>query len=545
MVDQEAFDSDFLSNIGTDSSTDQIQTRDLIQLIRTAANDDDIPAVFVDFSSTDFAGPTTAINIAKELKALRDSGKRVIAFNDRLSTTSYLMASQASEVWVHPVGSVSVRGLGGMRAYQKELYENLKINFHNYSQGDFKSALEPNTRTNMSENDRMQREALLNPIWDEMKSLMAEGRGITSDDIQSFADDYVGFFNQAEIGNIAYAKANNIIDGTKSFPEFRKYMIKEFGLDEEAETETYKTISYAEYGKQIDDDLSDSDNHIAVITAEGTIMEGESSQGVAGANGVVKHIRSAHENENTKAIVFRVNSPGGSIIASEMMRDELFAAKEKGIDVVVSMGDYAASGGVYISTPADYIFAEPTTITGSIGVAIALPTLENAMDYIGIDFDGVVTSKHGGWDPTQAIDDDLDKIFASWGADAYDRFINVVAESRSQSYEDIKQIAGGRVWIAASAKEIGLIDEIGGMEDAITYAANMAELEEFQVEYYGEELSPEELILKELVENLDVSLGEPKVLSALNGLTELYETLIDIQEPKALLTCKDCLVDLD
>ena len=545
VVDQEAFDSDFLSNIGTDSSTDQIQTRDLIQLIRTAANDDDIPAVFVDFSSTDFAGPTTAINIAKELKALRDSGKRVIAFNDRLSTTSYLMASQASEVWVHPVGSVSVRGLGGMRAYQKELYENLKINFHNYSQGDFKSALEPNTRTNMSENDRMQREALLNPIWDEMKSLMAEGRGITSDDIQSFADDYVGFFNQAEIGNIAYAKANNIIDGTKSFPEFRKYMIKEFGLDEEAETETYKTISYAEYGKQIDDDLSDSDNHIAVITAEGTIMEGESSQGVAGANGVVKHIRSAHENENTKAIVFRVNSPGGSIIASEMMRDELFAAKEKGIDVVVSMGDYAASGGVYISTPADYIFAEPTTITGSIGVAIALPTLENAMDYIGIDFDGVVTSKHGGWDPTQAIDDDLDKIFASWGADAYDRFINVVAESRSQSYEDIKQIAGGRVWIAASAKEIGLIDEIGGMEDAITYAANMAELEEFQVEYYGEELSPEELILKELVENLDVSLGEPKVLSALNGLTELYETLIDIQEPKALLTCKDCLVDLD
>ena len=545
VVDQEAFDSDFLSNIGTDSSTDQIQTRDLIKLIRAAANDDDIPAVFVDFSSTDFAGPTTAINIAKELKALRDSGKRVIAFNDRLSTTSYLMASQASEVWVHPVGSVSVRGLGGMRAYQKELYENLKINFHNYSQGDFKSALEPNTRTNMSENDRMQREALLNPIWDEMKSLMAEGRGITSDDIQSFADDYVGFFNEAEMGNIAYAKANNIIDGTKSFPEFRKYMIKEFGLDEEAETETYKTISYAEYGKKIDDDLSDSDNHIAVITAEGTIMEGESSQGVAGANGVVKHIRSAHENENTKAIVFRVNSPGGSIIASEMMRDELFAAKEKGIDVVVSMGDYAASGGVYISTPADYIFAEPTTITGSIGVAIALPTLENAMDYIGIDFDGVVTSKHGGWDPTQAIDDDLDKIFASWGADAYDRFINVVAESRSQSYEDIKQIAGGRVWIATSAKEIGLIDEIGGMEDAITYAANMAELEEFQVEYYGEELSPEELILKELVENLDVSLGEPKVLSALNGLTELYETLIDIQEPKALLTCKDCLVDLD
>ena len=545
VVDEEVFNYDFLINLGTNFSTDQIQTRDLIQLIRAAADDEDIPAVFIDFSSTDFAGPTTAINIAKELKALRDSGKRVIAFNDRLSTTSYLMASQASEVWIHPVGSVSIRGLGGMRAYQKELYENLKINVNNYSEGDFKSALEPNTRTDMSENDRMQREALFNPIWNEMKFLMAEGRGIKSDDIQSFADDYIGFFGEAAIGNIAYAVANNIIDGTKSFPEFRQYMIQEFGLDEEAETETHKTISYKEYAKQIDEDFSDSDNQIAVITAEGAIMEGDISQGVAGANGVVKQIRSAHENENTKAIVFRINSPGGSVIASEMMRDELFVAKRKGIDVIVSMGDYAASGGVYISTPADYIFAEPTTITGSIGVAIAIPTLENAMDYIGVNFDGVVTSKHGGWDPTQAINDDLDKIFASWGADIYDRFINFVAESRSQSYEEIKAIAGGRVWIATSAKKIGLIDEIGGIDDAITYAANMAELEDYQVEYYGEELSPEEMILKKLLENFDVSLEEPKVLLALNGLARLYETLTGIQEPKALLTCKDCLVDLD
>ncbi len=544
VVDQEVFSSDFLSSL-TAEQTNQIQTRDLIELIRAAAEDEKIPAVFIDFSSTGFAGPTTAINIAKELKALRESGKRVIAMSDRLTTTSYLMASQASEVWVHPVGSISVMGLGGMRPYQKELYENLKINFHNYSQGDFKSAVEGNTRTDMSENDRLQREALLNPIWDEMKRLMAEARGIESSDIQSFADGYVGFFGEAAMGNIAYAQANNIIDGTKSFPEFRQYMIEEFGLDEEAETETYKTISYNEYAKQIESDSSDSDNHIAVITAEGAIMEGDISQGVAGANGVVKQIRSAHEDENTKAIVFRVNSPGGSIIASEMMRDELFTAKNKGIDVIVSMGDYAASGGVYISTPADYIFAEPTTITGSIGVAVAIPTLENVMDYVGVNFDGVVTSKHGGWDPTQVIDEDLDKIFAGWAAGAYDRFINFVAESRSQSYEDIKKIAGGRVWIAASAKEIGLVDEIGGIDDAIAYAANMAELEDYQVEYYGKKLSPEELLIKELLENFDVSLGEPKVLSAINGLADFYETMTNIQEPKALLTCKDCLVELD
>ena len=545
VVDQEVFSSDFLLDIAAGSSTEQIQTRDLIQLIRAAGKDEDIPAVLIDFSSTSFAGPTTAINIAKELKALRDSGKKVIAFNDRLSTTSYLMASQASEIWLHPVGSINIRGIGGVRAYQKELYENLKINFHNYSQGDFKSAVESNTRTKMSEKDKMQRENLLNPIWYEMKSLMAQGRGIELDDIQSFADEYVGFFGEAEIGNIAYAKEKNIIDGIKSFPEFRQYMIEEFGLDKEAKTETYKTISYDDYKKQINEDYSNSENQIALITVEGVIMEGDIIQGIAGANGIVKQIRSAHEDENTKAIVFRVNSPGGSVIASEMMRDELIAAKRKGVNVIVSMGDYAASGGVYISTPADYIFAEPTTITGSIGVAIALPTFENAMDYVGVNFDGVYTSKYAGWDPTQAIDDDLDKIFASWGADVYDRFINFVAESRSQSYQEIKDIAGGRVWIATSAKEIGLVDEIGGINDAITYAAKISELEDYKVQYYSEAPSPEELIIKELIENFDVSLGDTEVFSALNGLASLYETLMGIQQPKALLTCNDCLVNLD
>ncbi len=545
VVDQEVFSSDLLLDIATGSSTEQIQTRDLIKLIRVAGKDENIPAVVVDFSSTSFAGPTTAINIAKELKALRDSGKRVIAFNDRLSTTSYLMASQASEIWLHPVGSISIRGIGGVRAYQKELYENLKINFHNYSQGDFKSAVESNTRNNMSENDKMQRQALLSPIWDEMKFLMAQGRGIELDDIQSFADKFIGFFGEAEIGNIAYAKTKNIIDGIKSFPEFRQYMIEEFGLDEDAETETYKTISYNDYKKHINKYSSESDNQIAVITVEGVIMEGEIIQGVAGANGIVKQIRSAHENRNTKAIVLRVNTPGGSVIASEMMRDELNNAKRKGIKVVVSMGDYAASGGVYISTPANYIFAEPTTITGSIGVAIAIPTFENAMNYIGVDFDGVYTSKYAGWDPTQAIDDDLDKIFASWGAMVYDRFINFVAESRSQSYEDIKEIAGGRIWIATSAKEVGLVDEIGSINDAITYAANMTELDDYKVQYYSEAPSQQELFLEELLENFDVSMGNIKVISALNGLASLYETLKGIQEPRALLTCNDCIVNLD
>ena len=543
IVDQEVFATNF--NFGFNETIKQIQTRDLIALIQAASKDEDIPAIYIDFSQTSFAGPTTAINIAKELKALRDSGKRIIAFSDRLSTASYMMASQATEVWVHPVGSIHVSGIGGMRAYQKELFENLKINVHNYSQGDFKSAVETNTRTNMSENDRLQREEIYYPIWDEMKKLIAEGRGIELEDVQYFADNYIGFLGEAAISNIEHAVSNNFIDGTKSFPEFRQYMIDNFGEDEDAKRITYKYISYQTYQDQIEEDYSSSDNLIAVVTAEGAIMEGELAPGVAGADGIVEQIRSAHENKDTKVIVFRVNSPGGSIIASEMMRDELYEAKRKGIQVVVSMGDYAASGGVYISTPADYIFAEPTTVTGSIGVAVALPTLENAMDYIGINFDGVVTSKNAQWQPVQPINEDLDRIFEGWGADAYDRFVNFVADSRSKSYKEINSIAGGRVWIATAAKELGLVDEIGGIEDAILYAAQISEAEDYKVKYYSQQLSPEELFIKELLENFDIAIKETQTFSMLSGLREMYDALVGIKKPQVLLTCEICLIDIN
>ncbi len=545
IIDQEVSSTGIGLDFSGGGGSEQIQTRDFVALIQAIAKDENIPAVLIDFSKTDFAGPTTAINVAKELKALRDSGKRVIAFSDQLSTSSYLMASQATEIWVHPVGSLSVSGIGGMRPYQKDLFENLKVNFHNYSQGDFKSAMEGLTRSDMSEFSRLQMTELLVPIWAEMKDLMASGRGIDESNIQHFADNYIGFIGEAAIGNIAYAQENNIIDGTKSFPEFRHYMIENFGKDEEAKTDTYKYITYQDYESQIIEDESESDNEIAVVTAEGVITEGDISPGVAGSSGMVELIRKAHENENTKAIVFRVNSPGGSIIASEMMRDELFEAKRKGIKVIVSMGDYAASGGVYIATPADYIFAEPTTITGSIGVAIAFPTLENTMDYIGVNFDGVVTSKYAGWTPTQATDEELDKFFESWGADAYARFVGFVAESRSQSYEDINTIAGGRVWIATRAYELGLVDEIGGIDAAINYAVAQTEVDGYKVKYYSQELSSTDIIIQQLLKSFDMSAVNPTAFSIFNSLVDVYENLVGIKKPQVLLTCESCLVDID
>jgi len=178
-------------------------------------------------------------------------------------------------------------------------------------------------------------------------------------------------------------------------------------------------------------------------------------------------------------------------------------------------------------------------------VAIALPTLENVMEYIGVNFDGVTTSKYAGWEPTQAIDEDLDKIFESWGAAAYNRFVSFVAESRSQSYEDINAIAGGRVWIATRAHELGLVDEIGGIEAAINHAVTQTEVEDYQVNYYGQELSPEEMIIQELLKNFNISAVNPTTFSMFNSLVGVYENLVGIKKPQVLLTCEVCLIDLD
>jgi protease-4 len=374
---------------------------------------------------------------------------------------------------------------------------------------------------------------------------MSEGRGISSEEVQFFADNFIGIFGDSEVSNIAYAISKKMIDGTKSFPEFRRYMIEKFGKDEEAGIATFKSISYQEYALRFDAESVSSNDEIAVITVEGVIMEGGISQGVAGADGIVKQIRSAHQNEGTQAIVLRVNSGGGSVIASEMMRDELFEAKRKGVDVVVSMGDVAASGGVYISTPADYIFAEPTSITGSIGVAVALPTFENVMEQIGVNFDGVVTSRYGAWDFNQPIDEDLDKIIESSVAGVYDRFVQFVADSRSQSFEDIKAIAGGRVWIGTAAKELSLVDEIGGINEAIAHAAELSELAEYEVVYYGQEISFEEKLVSELLKNAGVSIHTPEIFSTVDGMLKFYESLIEISNPEVLLTCEDCLVELN
>ena len=541
VLDQEAFPSELTFPFNLPDKR-QIQSRDLIKLIRAAAQDERLAGVLVDFGKTTFAGPSTALAIARELAALREAGKPVIAFSESLTTGSYLMAAQADEIYVHPSGAVSISGLGGYRSYTRELTEKLKITIHNYAQGEFKSAVEGLTRSNMSDPDRLQREELYAPIWAAMKANMAEARGLEPEAFQEIADDYsVVLINEAAYDNLEFAEQRGIIDGTKGFPEFRAWMIDRFGKDEEEEErETYPHILFDEYLSQLEPEEEVGDA-VAVVFVEGVIQPGDIGPGVAGSHDVANLIRRAYEDEDTRALVLRVNSPGGSVIASDMIRDELIAAQSRDLPVFVSMGDVAASGGVWVSTPADAIYAEPTTITGSIGVAMVIPTLENLLDYVGIHFDGVTTSEHAGWGINRGVNEKLDAVFARWASSAYERFINTVATNRDKDPEYIRSIAGGRVWIATRALELGLIDELGTMEEAIAAAAAQAGLDEYRVNY----------VFKEppfgfaLLQRFGVSAGIAEPYGAFGQrVVSLFDTLEGITEPQATVMCSNCMVEL-
>lgn len=522
----------------------QIQSRDLIRLIRAAAADNRLAGVLVDFSGSKFAGSSTALRVSDELAALRASGKTVVAYSESLTTGSYLMAAQADEIFLHPSGALAVNGVGGYRDYTRELTDKLNITIHNYSQGEFKSAVEGFTRTDMSDPDRLQREALYGPVWATLKSRMAQARGVEPELIQQLADQYsVPMINEGSYDGLAWAQQQGLISGTKSFPELRSHMVEKFGKSDDEAADTYPHIDWSAYLSQIKREELASEDAVAVVFVQGGIVHGEGGPGIAGSDDIAPLIRLAHEDDTTKAIVLRVNSPGGSIIGSDIIRDELVAAKRKGIPVVVSMGDVAASGGVWISTPADTIYAEPTTITGSIGVAVAFPTLENAFAYVGVNFDGVTTSKNAGWGVYKGVNKELDAIFARWANSAYEQFIGLVAASRDREPDYIRSIAGGRVWLAPDALDRGLIDKLGTMEQAIAHAAQLAGLQEYNTHYVVQQVSPVMALLRQLSGGITSQTSSSYNIFA-RRMTSLMAMVEDISEPKATVMCSSCLLEL-
>lgn len=453
--------------------------QDMLEFFEDFKNDDRVSAMIFDPSGLGVS-IVYALPIAKKIKEAVDAGKEVVIRSDFMVATDYLLASGASEISTSTYGIIDIQGFGGARQYLKNFFEKFLITPRIYAAGDFKTGPESFLRDSMSEEAKINL-AFYEPLWAKWKNFVYENRNV---DMQWIADESFQEIIDGTTTPRNSAMDWGMIDYQEEEEDFDKRMIEKFGASDNDE-EKLNVVYYRDYLASFEEDMPvNSDNEIKVVTVEGTIMGGDVTFGTAGSDGVVAMLKEAHEDEDTKAIVLRVNSPGGSVVASDYMRWEIEKAQEKGIPVVVSMGTLAASGGYWISSLADKIYAEPDTITGSIGVYSTMFSFEKIYEWMGINYDGYSTTKYGAFDFT-AMDwpEEFSDAFKAATDSIYVQFTTQTAEDRGLPIETVREIAKGRVYSGEMALEIGLVDELGTLHDAIDYAASVAELEDFKVEH--------------------------------------------------------------
>lgn len=499
---------EFLSLGG--GSSGEVLVSDVVTAIDRAANDKRITTLVLKLDN--LAIPTVyaskSYQLADAVERFKQTGKSVIALGNGYSQAGYLIASHADEIWMHPFGNIILPGYERSGTYFKSLLDNLMITVHPFKVGEYKSAIEPITRDDMSEADKISAMALLGDMWVEYTAHVEGQRGFDVGTVQHLADNPAGIMREAG-GDFAQAALNSgLVDKLMAADEWRDALIEKVGAD--PDSESFKQINMNGYLQATAKEGAGGGGKsgVAVIVAKGMIVDGEAPRGTIGGDTVARLIRQARDNSNTKAIVLRVDSGGGSVFASEVIRRELVAAQAQGLPVVASMGSFAASGGYWISASADQILAEPTTITGSIGVIGAFMTFEKAADWAGVHGDGVgTTALAGAFDPLRPIHPEFADILQQSVESVYDRFVDLVATSRDIPEDRVREIAEGRVWSAPDALEIGLVDSLGDLEDAINAAAKLAGMDTWNVNYFEKELSPFDQFISELQGSVSVFFG--------------------------------------
>ena len=521
-------------------AVEQHELQDLIDVLNNAAEDENLSAVYVNVSELGMYW-SSAFKIAEAVRSIRDSGKRVIAYAEQYNNNSYLISSQANEVLINEYGQVSAFGFSRKREYMKDLYKNLKLNYNVFTAGDFKSGPEPYTRDSMSENDKLAWNEFANPMWAKMTDMMEEARNLEKGTIQNYGDNaWELSVDNPEMAEVALELG--LVDMVVSREEIKAYMFKEFPNKDEDKYAFPDSVSIYDYLSKIkeNEEENTSKNKIAVINVEGAIMEGEAAFGVAGSDTIVDNIQSATQDESIKALVLRVNSPGGSVWASELITNALNEFKETGRPIVASMGDIAASGGVWVTTLSDEIFAEEDTLTGSIGVYGIVPTLDGIYDWAGIKVDGTSSTKAGEWDERYAMPEYVKNGIQASIDHTYNKFVSKVAENRNMTYEDVLPIAGGRIWAGYKALELGLVDKIGGLDQALKSAAERAGVEDFAVKNYKKPMDPFDVFLNELLENINIEIDLDPRLKLINSKLEKHLKLIDPEKRNTLMYCFEC-----
>ena len=546
VVDSEVNSSgnfDFNSIVLSGGDTvEQHELQDLLDVLNNAAEDENLSAVYVNVSELGMYW-SSAFKIAEAVRSIRDSGKRVIAYAEQYNNNSYLISSQANEVLINEYGQVSAFGFSRKREYMKDLYKNLKLNYNVFTAGDFKSGPEPYTRDSMSENDKLAWNEFANPMWTKMTDMMEEARNLEKGTIQNYGDNaWELSVDNPEMAEVALELG--LVDMVVSREEIKAYMFKEFPNKDEDKYAFPDSVSIYDYLTKIrkDEIENTSKNKIAVVNVEGAIMTGEVAFGVAGSDTIVDNIQSATQDESIKALVLRVNSPGGDVWASELITNALNEFKETGRPIVASMGDIAASGGVWVTTLSDEIFAEEDTLTGSIGVYGIVPTLDGIYDWAGIKVDGTSSTKAGEWDERYAMPEYVKNGIQASIDHTYNKFVSKVAENRNMTYEDVLPIAGGRIWAGYKALELGLVDKIGGLDQALKSAAERAGVEDFAVKNYKKPMDPFDVFLNELLENINIEIDLDPRLKLINSKLEKHLKLIDPEKRNTLMYCFECEV---
>ena len=467
------------------ASSDRLQENslfDIVNTIRQAKEDRNITGIVMDLKNFAGGDQPSMQYIGKALKEFRDSGKPVYAVGENYSQGQYYLASFANKIWLSPQGVVDLHGFATNGLYYKSLLDKLKVSTHVFRVGTYKSAVEPFIRDDMSPAAREADSRWIGELWQNYLNTVAANRQIPAQQVFPGAQGLLEGLTKTGGDTAKYALENKLVDALASSAEIEKALTKEFGWSKT--DKNYRAISYYDYALKTPADTGDS---IGVVFANGAIMDGEETQGNVGGDTTAAQIRDARLDPKVKAIVLRVNSPGGSVTASEVIRAELAAARAAGKPVVVSMGGMAASGGYWISTPANYIVANPSTLTGSIGIFGVITTVENSLDSIGVHTDGVSTSPLADVSITRALPPEAQLMMQLSIENGYKRFITLVADARHSTPEQIDKIAQGHVWTGQDAKANGLVDSLGDFDDAVAKAAELAKVKQWHLEYYVDE----------------------------------------------------------
>ena len=495
------------------SEPSQIEVHDLVKVIRAAKDDKRIKGLVLDLGamSASASSASKLHYLVEEITKFKESGKKVVAVGDYYSQDQYLLAAAADEIYMNDYGNLVIYGYGSYGMYVKSFLEKLKITSHVFRVGTFKSAVEPFLRDDMSPEAKVANIAYLDVLWRDYQASVEAARGLAPGTVTNYANNMGAIMKSVDGDFGKAALQSGFIDELLSRAEMNEKLVGMFGKSRDGDS--YRKVGFKRYLTSLDKSQDDSDPNIVVITAAGTIVDGEAPVGrAAGGDTIASQLKRAREDDKIKAVVLRIDSPGGSSFASDIIRDEVIALKASGKPVVASMGSLAASGGYWIAADADEIWASPTTITGSIGIFGYFNTFENTAAELGVFVDGVGTTNLSpilatGIGP---LPDSVSDILQQSTENGYDRFLSVVGGGRGLEKEYVDSIGQGRVWIGERAQELRLVDKLGTFDDAIAAAAALANLEKYDVVDMKERRTTFEMLLRNLSSDILMQAGVGK-----------------------------------